>query len=415
MSFSNLITLNTTNDISLEIFADSLSPEETAARIAQYMYKAASGDAFCAMDVQTSAATTLATASGTFTVASGAAGDTAVVKGVTLTAVDHRETSNITYAADSSGSLNSKFFTFQEQSGINKYYVWFNINSAGVDPAVAGAVGIEVAGATGASAATLATATVTAANAGAASSITFSADVSGSLNSKFFTFAKYKGTQGYYVWFNINGAGVDPAPAGLQGIQIAAATGASAASLATAAYAAILGVPNGVAPANPSSGVLTLAGADGTGAVVQDGAAAPTRFVISNAVHGVLVTAGASGHVIFTDIFPGVATKVTDGSAPTSFTFTRSITGSTLTTAQYQIGSTDTFTAVNLASAINANATIALYASATSALAVVTVKASAGGALGNLVTTTASGNVTAGAATLAGGVNKTANVMHLGA
>lgn len=75
------------------------------------------------------------------------------------------EVTNVTFAADSSGSLNSTYFTFGSGGDAHLFYVWFNINSAGVDPAVAGRTGIAVAGATNASAATLATAAIAAINA----------------------------------------------------------------------------------------------------------------------------------------------------------------------------------------------------------------------------------------------------------
>lgn len=81
------------------------------------------------------------------------------------------ETSDITLVADSGGSLNSTFFTFNSAGDLYPFYVWYNINSAGVDPAPAGRIGIQVAGATNATATTLATATRAAilANAQAAS------------------------------------------------------------------------------------------------------------------------------------------------------------------------------------------------------------------------------------------------------
>ncbi len=69
------------------------------------------------------------------------------------------EVSDVTLAADSAGSLNSTYWTFNSAGDLYGYYVWYNINSAGVDPAVTGRTGIEVAGATNASANTLATAT----------------------------------------------------------------------------------------------------------------------------------------------------------------------------------------------------------------------------------------------------------------
>ncbi len=72
---------------------------------------------------------------------------------------------NVTCAADSAGSKNNTFWTFNSAGNLYGYYVWYNINSAGVDPAPAGLIGIEVDGATGATAATLATATIAAINA----------------------------------------------------------------------------------------------------------------------------------------------------------------------------------------------------------------------------------------------------------
>lgn len=366
----------------------------------------------------------------TVTVLSNAAGDTAVVNGTTFTAVDHREATNVTYGSDSSGSLNSTFFTFQDQTGVYKYYLWFSINNAGVDPKVAGRVGIKIIGATGASAATLATASVTATAGTTSAKITFSADSSGSLNNTYFTVRDQLGQNKCYFWFNINKAGVDPAPAGFAGtgIMVSGATGAAAATLATAAYTAATAsnptVANGFSVVNSSSGVINIYSATGVAPVVQDGTtvATSTQFVMVQALQGVVVTAGASGHAIFTDSAPGVATKVTDGSAATSFTFTRSITGSAISSVQYNIASTDTLAAANLAAAINANAAaggaMAWVAGATSAAAVVTVTSYFPGPVGNGITLTATTGNTASGATLASGALPTTlstiNTYHAG-
>lgn len=71
----------------------------------------------------------------------------------------------IALVADSGGSLNNKYFLLSDVSTTNKYYVWFNINGAGVDPAIPGRTGVPIVGATNASAATLGAAVVTAVNA----------------------------------------------------------------------------------------------------------------------------------------------------------------------------------------------------------------------------------------------------------
>jgi hypothetical protein len=66
------------------------------------------------------------------------------------------EVSTVTCGADTAGSLNNKYFTFNTPAAA--YYCWLNVNSAGVDPAVANKTGVEVAIATGATASDVATA-----------------------------------------------------------------------------------------------------------------------------------------------------------------------------------------------------------------------------------------------------------------
>ncbi len=59
---------------------------------------------------------------------------------------------------DVSGSLNSTYFIMQDADDAHLYYVWFNVNSMGVDPMVGGRTGIEVDIMTNDSAATVGTA-----------------------------------------------------------------------------------------------------------------------------------------------------------------------------------------------------------------------------------------------------------------
>lgn len=115
--------------------------------------------------------------------------------------------------------------------------------------------------------------------------ITTVADVAGSLNSTFWTFHDSGNLNGYYVWYNINSAGVDPAPAGLTGIQVAGATGASANTLAAA-----------------------------------------TRTAIAAAVPTVTVS-GSTNHVVLLNNAIGSCTAAADGTAATSFTFAVNTTG----------------------------------------------------------------------------------------
>lgn len=63
----------------------------------------------------------------------------------------------VTTVADVSGSLNNTYFLLNDAGSVHKYYVWFNINSAGVDPLIAGRTAVPITGATNVSANTLAT------------------------------------------------------------------------------------------------------------------------------------------------------------------------------------------------------------------------------------------------------------------
>lgn len=60
------------------------------------------------------------------------------------------------------------------------------------------------------------------------------ADSAGSLNNKYFTIRNDPDNAKYHVWFNVNGAGVNPAPANSTGIEIPVDTNDSAEIVATA-------------------------------------------------------------------------------------------------------------------------------------------------------------------------------------
>lgn len=91
-----------------------------------------------------------------------------------------RQLTSVTCLADSSGSLNNKYFLL---TGFNsdyeeiEYFVWYNVNDAGVNPALPNKTGIEVAVATDATASAVASATQAAIDA----ILNFSASVSGSI------------------------------------------------------------------------------------------------------------------------------------------------------------------------------------------------------------------------------------------
>lgn len=86
-------------------------------------------------------------------------------------------------------------------------------------------------------------------------SVTTVADVAGSLNNKYF-FISSPNTD-YYVWFNVGGAGVDPALPGRTGIPVAFAPNATANAVATAVAAAVDATIPFAAPP-PGADIITI-------------------------------------------------------------------------------------------------------------------------------------------------------------
>jgi hypothetical protein len=112
------------------------------------------------------------------------------------------------------------------------------------------------------------------------------ADVAGSLNSTYFFM--YSTTTTYYVWYNVSGGGIDPAPGGT-GVVVAIATGASAATVRNSTVTAI------------NSSVTDI--------IAYSDASITNRFTVVNTA-------------------TGVAANVADGGAATGFTFTTLNNGS---------------------------------------------------------------------------------------
>lgn len=127
-------------------------------------------------------------------------------------------------------------------------------------------------------------------------------DVAGSLNSKYFTFNKTSGA--FYVWYNVSGGGVDPAPGGT-GIPVAIATNATAAQVASATITALAthggqavsGYPTQIRIVNAIGGVVTDATAGTSGFTViveQQGAATSTGANINQALQNTTDTFNAT-------------------------------------------------------------------------------------------------------------------------
>lgn len=165
--------------------------------------------------------------------------------------------------ADVSGSLNNTYYVNYAVNDIRSYYIWFNVDGGGTDPAVPGSIGIEVAIASDTSAEDVSLAAVSAINAQASTDFTALDNTAEIIiynkvdgpasdpfdgpgahatnfdpietatpgvdplpdqlgNQYFFVnAATADGGAEYYLWFNVDGEGVDPGPiAGKTGIEV---------------------------------------------------------------------------------------------------------------------------------------------------------------------------------------------------
>lgn len=295
-------------------------------------------------------------------------------------------------------NLNSSYFTYQTRNSggasTNDRYVWYSVDGDGVDPAPGG-TGIQVSLSPADSANTVASLTRTAlaadtkvaitgatdhiiitnafmgtatdtADGGAATGFTFTKTADGAasnLNSKYFTFKSAADATSYYMWYNVNGEGTDPAPGGT-GVSVAIAAG---------------DVANTVASASRAKFALSPLNADFT-------------------------ESGATDKILFQCVSTGATTDSADGAAATGFAFSTTIQGGSVGATEFQIGS-NSVTATNLKTAINAQASLTPIVIATVSSNVVTVKAIKEGIEGNDITIAGTGNVSASGARLSGGAD----------
>ncbi|MGN6347047.1 MAG: hypothetical protein ACTHME_05030 [Candidatus Nitrosocosmicus sp.] len=97
------------------------------------------------------------------------------------------------------------------------YYIWYKVDGVGTDPAISGATGIEVDINAGISAQDLMRVTALAMSGSQVSQITTTV-ASTIPQSAYFNFSTI--SQSYYVWYNKDGGGVDPALTGKIGIEV---------------------------------------------------------------------------------------------------------------------------------------------------------------------------------------------------
>lgn len=180
---------------------------------------------------------------------------------------------------ESGGNYTATYFLLSSANDFNNYYIWYRTDGAGTDPDITDRIGVVVDILSGDTKNTIAlktqntlsalirdfsvgvvTDTITITNIdngyttnaingtvpvpglsigsitsgiGAkaeqeTTTLTCVADISGSLNSTYFTLSTAFDRQSYYVWYNVNGAGSDPSLSGKIGIPVALNTNDSA-------------------------------------------------------------------------------------------------------------------------------------------------------------------------------------------
>lgn len=209
-------------------------------------------------------------------------------------------------------NLNSTYFTISSVNAVSKvqkdFFVWFNVNSEGVAPVIAGKTAVPVAIAAGAADTAVATAVKNAlaaltndfgASAPAAQvtvtnvkigNVTDAADgmpatgftiatlldgVNSNLNNKYFLINSALDAVSYYVWFSSDGLGTDPALVGKTGVMVPIVVGSQADTDVAAAVdaASITGIGSSAVGAvvtftNAADGATTNATAGTSGFTV---------------------------------------------------------------------------------------------------------------------------------------------------
>lgn len=293
-------------------------------------------------------------------------------------------------------NLLDSYFTFSNANDATDYYAWYNVNGEGTDPAVASTTGIEVAIAAGATDSAVASATRSALAAAADMTITGATNqailtndlmgpstdttdgaaatgftinkdndgVASNLLDSYFTFSSASDATDYYIWYNVNGEGTDPAVASTTGVEVAIDATDSANDVAAATRAVFLSAP----------------------------------------LSADFDESGATNEVVFRNKLIGTTTDAADGAAATGFTIAVDVQGGAVGSSQFQIGDTDAASASALNTLINGHASLTMVTSSVDDTEV-TVRATEEGIEGNNITLAGTGGVAAGAARLSGGTD----------
>lgn len=109
------------------------------------------------------------------------------------------------------------------------------------------------------------------------------------LNSKYFVLNTALDVISYYVWFNVNGEGIDPAVTGKIGVQVALTTASANSAVATAMAAVLAALTTSFASATAMSNTVTVTNA-AVGQTTDLSAGTTSGFTLTVTTQGNLVT-----------------------------------------------------------------------------------------------------------------------------
>lgn len=254
--------------------------------------------------------------------------DVGVKQVQTITAIADtgiKQVQTITVIADTAGSLNSTYFLISSINLTTKaaknFYIWYS-NGSGVDPAVPSRTAVPVVYANNDSANTIGTLTraalaaltndftitgatdqVIATNKAAGASIIASdgtaatgfgfvnttPGANSNLNNTYFLISSVnlvtKAQKNFYVWFNTDAIGTDPAVAAKTAVPVAITSGSSNATVGGAIRTALT-LANDFTPTGSNQTAIITNKACGLVTAIADGAA-PTGFTLANTTPGV--------------------------------------------------------------------------------------------------------------------------------
>lgn len=226
--------------------------------------------------------------------------------GVRTNAIDGTLPTNFTITVLTQGadavSIDGTYFILYDVNGAIAY--WFDVDNNGTsEPSHGAPRSVEITTVTsGMTAAQVASEVDTALDNGIAevSEIVCTADVSGSLNNKYFYINSAEDATEYYVWYNVSAGGTDPMIAGKTGIMVSISTNDGANTVGSSTASAINSSAGADFTASSLSGTITISNDVGGATTDIADSLSPTNtgFSFSVTTQGASFTSSVLSNVV---------------------------------------------------------------------------------------------------------------------